>query len=740
MGVGFIRRFDQDPGLAVLTAIEGVVIIDRDPPASITGVGSGTVCCVGEFEDGAFNTPLELAGGGDFLATFGGFGFNYAGAPSQNPCARSRKADAAINPEFWNGNGFIALVNKRFSRLICVRVDTSVGSVQFTRLAAISGKSDFSFALTTGQTLLIDIGAGNQTATFTGVAAGKLSAAGVYPSGFTGGEKTTIIIDSVSFNIVFQAADSTQAQVMARMNSFFGYTAATDGGGGKIQLTGRIPGTAGNIQIVSIDAAVATATGFAAGASTPGTGNVPNLNAVVDADLQAVITAIGGLAGVITDRDATGALRLTATALGGTGTIKVTSASTALAFGFAPLDTVISAASGTAGFIPAGTRVRTAGGAEWVTMQTIAITAASAGPYSVKVRPATDDGTSLTSGVGTIVKVPFAIGLGAFAVTNGIAVTAALTEAQIDAQYVTAMATTVNLANVVKETNTIISARQSNVMRSQLRQNVFDASSNGCFGRMTVIRPPLGTTRVAAKSTAAQPGVGTYRNKRVAYAYPGGNTFVPQIAALGTAGGAGFTADGNIDVGMDGFVACLMSNLAPEENIGQQTNFISLVNSIEVNNADVQNLTIADYIAFKASGIVALRIDNGDVFVESSITSVDPLTFSNLVPLERQRFADFLTDTLSLRLMAISKKLQTRDRRAQAVSEIDTFLSGLQSKEFPINQRIDSYLLDPKSGNTAASTAAGVFRIIMKVKTLAAFLDIVLDATVGPSVVTVQAA
>ena len=74
---GFVRRYLSDPGLEELTAIEGVVIIDRDPPASITGVGTGTVTVVGEFENGPFNDPIEVASGADMLNTFGGFGFVY---------------------------------------------------------------------------------------------------------------------------------------------------------------------------------------------------------------------------------------------------------------------------------------------------------------------------------------------------------------------------------------------------------------------------------------------------------------------------------------------------------------------------------------------------------------------------------------------------------------------------------------------------------------------------------------
>jgi hypothetical protein len=61
MSVGFIRRFLFDPGNAELTAIEGVVVIDREPPASITGVGSGAVLVVGEFENGPFAAASGVA-------------------------------------------------------------------------------------------------------------------------------------------------------------------------------------------------------------------------------------------------------------------------------------------------------------------------------------------------------------------------------------------------------------------------------------------------------------------------------------------------------------------------------------------------------------------------------------------------------------------------------------------------------------------------------------------------------
>lgn len=739
MGVGFIRRFSIDPGLPVLTAIEGVVIIDRQPPIAIAGVGTGTVLVIGEFENGAFEVPTEVEGAGDLLAQFGGFGFVYDGVQSQNPCARARYADNAVSPEYWNGNGFVALVNKRFSQLIVTRVDTSVGSVQFTRLASLSGANDFTFDLEPGQTLKIDVGAGNVTATFNATAATKQSGDGTYPTTFAGGEQMVVAIDGTQFTIVFQSGDQSHAQVMARIDAFLGYAAST-AQTLKTTITGRKRGTGGSVQIVSIDALVATATGFAAGAATAGTGNVVDIDAVTSTEANTIVSAVVGLTGTKIDRNAGGNIRLINVSGGGTGTLEIDSTSTATAFGF-PTEVESAAATGVAGTIPAGTRVQESGGDEWVTMQDIAVLAASAGPYPVKVRPGLDDGTLGSTTSGTVTVVPNPISLGAFAVTNALPLTAALTDAQIDARYATALATTKNVSSVAKNTNIIVSARQSNVLRTQLRANADDASNNGCFGRVACVRPPLGALRATARSASAQPGVGAYRDERTVYCFPGVNTFVPQIAALGAAGGAGFTDSGNIDVGWDTWVASLMSNLPPEENIGQQTNFLGLINSLEVGNADIATLQIDDYIAFRSAGICAPRIDGGVAFAQSGVTSVDPSLLPNLRNIARRRMADFIQDSLSLLLMAYNKKLGTKQRRALVLAAIGTFMDGLVSASNPSLQRIDSYLLDGLTGNTKAAIALGVYRIILRAKTLSSLDSIVLDTEIGETVeITEQAA
>jgi hypothetical protein len=526
-------------------------------------------------------------------------------------------------------------------------------------------------------------------------------------------------------------------QMVARLNATVGYTAFAITAGPKTTMTGRQGGTGGKCEVLSQSTQVGTAMNYSI-SSASGAGNVANIGAVTTAEVSSLtIAAAGGATPafvVSVTRDQNNALCINYTGSPGAGTLTVVSCSAA-ALGFTA-GQVANAAPGVNGFIPAGTRVRTAGGAEWVTMQTVPVTSTNAGPYTIKIRPALDNTLAVGTGAGTVVVVADSVvGLGTWACTNALPIAAALTDAQIDAAYVTAIDSTKNLSSIVKQTNIIVSARQSNAIRNALRSNVIDASSNGCFGRMAVIRPPLGTTRVRAKGTAAQPGVGTYRHQRVVYAFPGVQISVSQIAAVGTAGGAGFTASGLIDVGSDTWVASVMSNLNPEENPGQSQDFMSSVLGLEAANTDVRNMVMTDYKSLKAAGIAVPRMESGLCIIQSGVTSVDPAVSPSLVNINRQRYADFLTDTLSQRLNAFVKQLASRSRRALIMGEMDAFM---HTQIDPTQQRCDGYLLDGKSGNTPETLAAGLFRIILRVRMTPSMDSIVLDTQVGTSVVVTQ--
>ena len=843
----FIRRFLFDPGNEVLLDIESVNVLDLDPPASISGVGTGTVLLVGEYENGPFNVPTEVSGTSDFVNTFGEMGYNYGGVKGNNPCARSRKADGALDAEFWNGNAFVQLNAKKFRRLFCARVDTSVGEVTLTREAFVTGGSAFAYNMEPAQILALDIGAGPVSATFSATAATVTSAVGTYPTTFAGGEVLTLGYDDrANFAVTFLAADQSKAQVIARINQYAGFAFATDGGVDLITLTGLQRGNGASVRVVSsAPGSVLTTLGLTVG-TTIGTGNVANIDAVSFSEVKSVVEAAHS-SNVRVEQDSAGRLRVTKTYVADGDYIQVGPATSATSLGFvvaaqgtndgvsnvrtgaqtfptvaatgtlvlgvdsesnfnvtitlgftqAQVVTAINAAAGftmasvldathlllrgrsnggmvrvvgatiagiltdlgltvattsapglTGGTVPAGTEVtNSAMTNKFVLMQDVAVRApsgggpnpnsppfaANAGPYVAKIRHSLDDGTGASAIAGTLTKLVSAPDLGSFQVINFLAATTALSESAIDAQYSTAIDSTLDLNSVARETNVIYAARQSNVVRRKLRENALVASSIGMYGRMAIVRPPLGTPKAAAMSRVAEPGVGAYRDQRVVYCWPGANSFVPIIARRGLSGGVGFTSTGNVDIGADGFMASILSQLPPEENPGQLTAFTSGVNSVETSSV-AQNLTIVDYTNLKAAGIAALRVDDGTAIFQSGVTSVDPGVFPNLKNIARRRMADFIQDTLARRLKGFGKKLSTVARRKAITSEIRQFMNGLLSKNNPAVQRIDGYSIDDSSGNTQTTLAQGLYRIVLKVRTLASLDSIVLETTIGESV------
>jgi len=283
--------------------------------------------------------------------------------------------------------------------------------------------------------------------------------------------------------------------------------------------------------------------------------------------------------------------------------------------------------------------------------------------------------------------------------------------------------------------------------------NAINASANGCQGRMCVIRTPMNTLETAALSLTAQPGVGAYRDQRTVYCYPQVSTFVPVIGRVGTAGGAGFTANGIVDVGADGFLASVMSQLNPEEDPGQTTTFTSAVVGLE-SGANIQGANggvgfqMPDYIAFKAAGICAPRMDDGVLIFQSGVTSVDPLVNPNLTDINRRRIADFIQDSVAISMKEFGKKLSTSKRRTAIVTEIRTFLVNLAgggsgaangNPNDQDAQRIDSFSLDSKTGNTQDSLGKGRFRVIAKVRTLSSFKSIEFVTEIGPTVTVTEA-
>ena len=837
---GFKRVYTQFPGFNILGNIESVNTIDVPPPASPLGAGVGVVCLVGEFEKGPLNTPLRLFGGSDLESNFGGFGFTKDGEQYAYPVAS--QSGGSANP--WNGNGFIALRNKRFSGLIVVRVDNSAGEVAFNRLACLTGAAGPYLDISNGDTLSWSVdGGGLVTSTFTGAAATLTGTGGTFPTLFVGGEQLELSIDGgPTLVVVFTDADQTLNQVIARINSTAAATIASDSGG-QLQLASVLEGYSASIEVVggnaratlglplvpvqqvntvtinsntgggaftlrttiTVDGAAVNydatytagggdtvgvvrdalllaaqalgvpgityaASGGAAftatadanvtfsmsvvaepaggdmtfAATTPavltlaaGTGNVARLDLVSTSEAVSLLSALTGIsAGLTVD----GLLRVCATTTPGTGTLLLSPASTAAAkFGFTA-GTTVSAASGAASTIPAGTRIRdTSTSAVWVTLEDIAVTAASGGPYTAKVRPAVDNDTTPTAAAGNLTEVLDVLEDG-FVVSNAADINR-LSGNQLDVRYLEAIDATLDVSGVPHDINIMYSARTSERIMQKIRANSLEATATGHRARKGIVAPPLGTSRADAKATSGV-GVGnTGRDQRAFYCFPGLITYVPEIASKGAvAGGTGFTDDGVIQVRSDGFYASVASILPPEENRGQQlsdTNYGPL-NALGLEDAYNKEaggigLTINDYIDFKANGIIAPRTDRvaGIVF-QSDVTSVNPSTQPALVDAKRRFMGDFIIDSLSDIGVAYAKKLNTPGRRRAFLATINSFLERLQSPSQPETSRIEDFRV---TDDTTDALRADGFQIVNVAVRIYPSMDyIVFRTTVGTTV------
>lgn len=828
---GYVRRYTTIPTIDVIKRIEGPVIVDLTPPAPLTGLGSGTVLAVGEFEDGPFaaqsdgsNGVLEVFGSSDLVSKFGAFGYSYASLVSQNPSSRRHLA------EFWNGNGFLKLFKLRSQRLLVARVDTSVGSVAFEPLATIEGGPGL-FRVTDGQALSATSGS---TAASDAVSAKVATAFGKGSAGFStiiGGETIGIRVDGgPQINVVFDSTMITGALVRDRINAVYGATIAALvssnlnifsqrlGYGATVELIDVVPGSlfklgqiagvfgdearvyggtgaigtiaAGDKAIFTIDGAASPITvtfagapadaaaaatvintqlganvayampsgvlmlrgvkkglgngsiilavgspdalvklGFAAG-TTNALSNVVDSNATPTSDIVVLLNGSAGLAGISVKASVapSGDLRLVATTFGASLLVATGALSTAL--GLAPLDTTVAPSAHGGGTIPAGTRVRTDAGLEWVTMQSLDIPADDLGPFTARVRPGLDDGTAVGTSANTITTIVDNPTFANLKVTNAAALGAALTEAQMDVAYITALGKTLDEKSTAREANYLLVARRSDAVVREGKSNALSATANGALARKFITGDPLGTMVNQAIANVAQ-----FRSDRVFYTSKGWKVLVPQIAALGTAGGLGFTADGVITVRPDGPLTTLCAMLAPEENPGQATGLID--DFFEVNTFG-ETLSRESYEAYKAAGISVPRIDrqSGSVYQSGVTSSLD----TGKATMARRKMADFIQDQAAEFLNPYIKKLNRQERRDQIVAQWVGFLSGLKSVAAPDQQRIEDYSVDDgvNAGNTADTMALGLFYVKTIVRTLSSLDNIIFVTEVGESAIVIN--
>lgn len=683
---GFVRRYGFFPGTELITLVEGVIIIDLPPPGRIEGVAAGVVGLVGEFAEcsnaavvdanGAVTRsvrPVEIFSGQDLLDKLGAF-------------------DETIGA-FGTvcGNGFAALRNKKFSRLVVAPVN----------LAS-------SRAVRVWRDLPTNTSALNPNAVVP--VQGALVLAG---REFRAGANRVRLAARVQFQGLGHYANGTDGAVTAA-----GAPAATQNfvsAGSNFLATGATPldVRVGDILVVGVIGAAG-----AQGANA----RTYRVNAVTNATTLVVERMDG------TTFDWT------------TGV--------ALAW-----------------------RLHRRAAADSSTRESAI---AAAGGYSVLARPM--DATVTQGTVLTPTVAPAAAGATSWDILSGLSARV-VPGAGNDLVYTAAVqaANAANSANLNTEyqaaldalgtedlparaVNVVWAARKSEAIANALVRNA-DAASNGTPARVAVVAPGLGTAASGIQAvatalgaagatggaTGADYGVGDTaaagRSDRAIYCWPGVRTLVPEANTLAIAVADGTqTTDGVLDDPADGWMASILSNLAPERNPGQGGPPVDLVMRPVLGlQRAAPTLTMNEYIAFRQQGIAAPRMDRvaGGIF-QSGITTSLTAGRKNV---SRRRMTDFITDSWAQRMVTFTKQPLTEQLKNGIAAETNEFLSALLSRNNPAAQRIAAFSVDIKSGNTPDLEAQGIFVVIVRVRLLATADFIVLQSEIGEGVkITEQAA
>lgn len=677
-GAGFIRRYGYFPGVEELTAIEGVVIVDQRSPGPIRGVSYGVVAIVGETADMRYCCTVNSSGVVQSKIqpqeVYGGSDLIDKIGPFSSKIGQ------------WGGemgNLFAEVRNKAFSRLVVCPVD---------RVRPISTDQ---YAIRVWRQLPTNRSA-TDTLPIVPVIAARVSAGTLFidgsankvylaqPVDFTGKAPMSSGVDGTTVVTGFPAATTT----IERASGSWITDEAAEGDlivpGSLTVATGTQNGDcalAGTLRIVSVDSATVVTVERLDGSNfvsatnwRAGTALAWRLHHASDGDSSGVSGASHQLSEVG---------GYTVLAVPGTATIAAATALTPSPAPTAPSSTYWDVFAGLSG----------------VTHPSGALT------YDANVHAAN---MAANAGLRTRYQSAF--------------------DALLNDDYPT---------NVI---SFVVSARKDASIQAMKRAHCLTASSRG-LTRDYCISPKLDTVAKSTVLGSAAPGVGgvggAIRSERGFYSWPGVRTFIPELVGTAVSCPDGTTTDdGVIDVTTDTWLACLMSNLQPELNPGQAADPVPrILAPVMGYQRGCPSLDPSDYILFKQYGICAIRMDRvvGPVF-QSGVTTSQIAGETNI---NRRRMADFVQDSLAARYNQMAKMLGRASVKDALLAETDAFYADLLSENNPEAQRIHSYVIDDRSGNSPSLSGQGVWVIRSSAKMLMTLDTIVAQVEVSPTAITV---
>jgi hypothetical protein len=254
-------------------------------------------------------------------------------------------------------------------------------------------------------------------------------------------------------------------------------------------------------------------------------------------------------------------------------------------------------------------------------------------------------------------------------------------------------------------------------MSAAVKAAMFAASAT-VSDRVFVIAPDNETVAAATAITEAA----LYRGDRMIYTFNSPNTLDNATASV-------------IVTHPSAWMASILSQTDIDIHPGDVDNqqFTQAITSL-YNEGYVRN----DYIALRAAGICALEHLSGYSFVSGVTTSLVP----GKEQITRRRMADFLQISVANALQPFVKKKNTVSRRKAMVGMVMGFLAELQRNERVVatddSVSGPGYLVDDDSLNSALGRAAGIERLLTRVRLISHMLEVVLETEIGTSVNIVQ--
>lgn len=227
--------------------------------------------------------------------------------------------------------------------------------------------------------------------------------------------------------------------------------------------------------------------------------------------------------------------------------------------------------------------------------------------------------------------------------------------------------------------------------------------------RIWIIEPASGSVSRADAVT----DVADYRQQRLIYTYNHPYTLDPETAT-------------EVQTSPSSWMASILSQTDVDIHPGEEDTKRLLAGITRLTNTA---LVRADYVAFKAAGICALEKNDGFQFVSGVVTDLT----AGKTEITRRRSTDYLQLTSARSLKYLVKKKSTIANRSAMMAILNSFLKVLKKGE----RIVEDYVIDGEVLNTTEARAAGVERVLMRVKLLGHMLHLVLETEIGTGVVIV---